>query len=1037
MTDVSILIHTRNSAATLERTLASVCWSDDVVVVDMESTDDTIAIARQFGARVVAIPLESWSDAIRNRHLHEPRHPWTLALDSDEYLADDAEQLVAALLADHGGSVDAFAIPRINTLADIAMLGGGWGPDHQWRLSSTGSMVYAEEHHQPPRLRDDTGRGYVVEPVDGLCIHHENYSSLRDLVERQTRYAVTDVYDSDSYDPKEYDQRVHAELSRRLDPDTDGDYSRAAAVLAAWDAVVRRVLHWESLDPRPPFDEALPMPVVLGESARRMLPASVPGLSGDERPLLNPPQSDGRTSRTERPTRRHASLVAERVLRRAWAVHRVVRYQQTLRVRDAIRRPLGVDAFEPADTADIQGESALVWSRSVLVSQALRRSIPFHLRGWVEYPLPPLDGLAWGHDGRVQVSIVIPFHEQFELTLRCMEAATVTAVDVALEIILVDDSSAVDRSGVVAGIEGVEYVRLPEQQGFLAAANAGAARARGDVIVLLNNDTEPQPGWLTALLDELERDPEIGIVGPTLLRPDGAIAEAGAVIGATGEPHILGAGLPADSAQFAAPADVGFVSGACLAVRSSLWWQLGGFDERFRPAYFEDVDLCRAAQTRGLRVRHVPAARVVHFGGQSYGSDGAPAKDVAFALAQRTFRHKWKHEFTENAKALRAETKASRGTILIVDVHVPRPDVEGGGVRLYDVILALLDDGWGVTLLPTDLDTSSHGARDLRAIGVRIVDGIESVRAELTTPPRVIMLCRPDPFAGYALTLKAIWPDAVLVYDSVDLHAQRLASRLPLQGLDDTGLVALVGAVEQAAFSASNLTITVTPEEAAIVQSVVPTANVAVVPFMYRVVAEAPGPDERTGILFLGGYRHAPNVDAALRLAKGVLPAIRSELPDATLTIAGSFPPEHIVALGERAGVAVLGYVADLVEIHARAVACVAPIEWGAGINTKLITAMAHGLPIITTSLGATGLGGEAGEHYLVAETDAEFAACYRRLVEDHELWQRLSDNGRLLVRERFNPTTAVQPLLDWLEPYGVTPKSKRHEPATSSKLGE
>ena len=1032
MTDVSILIHTRNSAATLERTLASVRWSDDIVVIDMESTDGTIAIARQFGARVVEIPLEPWSDAIRNRHLLEPRHPWTLALDSDEYLADDAEQLVAALLGDHGATVDAFAIPRINTLADVAMLGGGWGPDHQWRLSRTGSMVYAEEHHQPPRLRDDAGRGHVVEPVDGLSIHHENYASLRELVERHTRYAVTDIYDPDSYDPKAYDQQVHAELGRRLDPDTDGDYSRAAATLMAWDAVVRRVLHWESLDPRPPFDEALPMPVVLGQPVRRTLPAAVPGLAGDERPLPGPPQPG---ASTKRPARRHASLAAERALRQAWALHRVLRYQQTLRVRDTIRQSLGLGMFDSADTVERHGESAVVWTRSALVTQAIRRSIPFRVHGWTEYPMPPLDGFAWAHDGRVQVSIVIPFHEQFELTLRCMEAATVTAVDVALEIILVDDGSAVDRSGVFAGIEGVEYVRLPEQQGFLVAANAGGARARGDVIVLLNNDTEPQSGWLTALLDELDRDSTIGIVGPTLLRPDGAIAEAGAVIDATGEPHILGAGLPADSAAFTSSADVGYVSGACLAVRASLWWELGGFDERYRPAYFEDVDLCQSAQTRGYRVRHAPAARVVHFGGQSYGSDGAPAKDVAFALSQRTFRQKWKHELAAASKQNRAITTAKRGTILIVDVHVPRPDVEGGGARLYDVILALLDEGWGVALLPTDLDTSSRGAQDLRAIGVVIVDGIESARAELTTPPRAIMLCRPDPFAGYAMTLKAIWPDAALVYDSVDLHAQRLASQLLLQGREDTGLVALVDAIEQAAFAATDLTITVTPEEATIVQSLAPTAQVAVVPFMYRVVDDAPGPDGRAGILFLGGYRHAPNVDAALRLAHGVLPAIRSELPDATLTIAGSYPPEHVVALGERAGIAVLGYVADLAAVHALALACVAPIEWGAGINTKLITAMAHGLPVITTSLGATGLGGEAGEHYLLAETDAEFAASYQRLVEDKELWQRLSDNGRLLVQERFNPSTAVRPLLDWLEPHGVTTRTTQRKSATSSKL--
>jgi GT2 family glycosyltransferase len=1037
--DVSVLIHTRDSAATLARALDSVAWSDDVVVLDMASTDGTVDIARARGARVVALPAEPWSDAIRNRHLGEARHAWTLVLDADERLPDDAAVLVGDLLSQHGARTDCFAIPRINTVAGQVLQGGDWGPDHQWRLFRSGCLTYAAAHHQLPMFCDGASRLHVVAEAHGLHIHHENYASLAELIDRQVRYALTDDYDPSAYDALAYEQRVHTELARRHAPEVDGDLSRAAALVLAWDGVLRRVLHWERSEPRPGFGESLPVPVLLAAPVEETagLPAPVPGVSMSPPAVLEPPVPGTQAIARPRSSRGTTSLNAERELRRAWALHRTRRYQQTLRVRDALRLPLGIDPTLQGPDRVLVAADGIATTRRSLVAGALRRSARRRRLRLAEYPLPSLQDAAGAREEDVRASIIIPFHEQFELTLQCLEAATTTAVDVALEVILVDDGSALDRSAVLAEMPGIECVRLGTPQGFLAAANAGAARARGDVIVLLNNDTIALDGWLEALLEQLDDDAGVGIVGPMLLRPDGCIAEAGGTISATGEPSILGAGLPEDDARFAVPADVDYVSGACLAVSRTLWWELGGFDIRYAPAYFEDADLCLEARRRGYRVQHVPQARVVHLAGQSYGTDGAAAKDVAFAISQRTFRRKWGRELEQAGAAVVFSGSAlgAHGSLLIVDVQLPRPDTDGGSARMHDIVLALLADDWDVTLLPADRITESPAAVELRARGVRVVDGIAGAQAALTRAPAAIMLCRPDPFTGYAMTLKAIWPEAALIYDTVDLHAHRLASQNALRGIADTGLVALVGAVEQAAFTACDLTLAVTPEEAETVRALAPGADVAIVPFMHRTVGGGAAREGREGMLFLGGYRHTPNVDAALRLADGVLPRVREHDPGATLTIAGTFPPPQIVTLAERPGIAVTGYVADLALLHSRALACVAPLDWGAGISTKLITAMAHGLPVITSTIGATGLGGRDGEHYLAAVTDEEFAACYQRLRDDADLWQRLSDNGRALVRERFDPAVATRPLLEWLDVRTGPTAAIRPTDATHAKM--
>ncbi len=1024
--EISVLIHTRDSAATIGACLASVAWSDDVVVLDMASTDETCAIAVAAGARVVALPAETWSDAIRNRHLGEASHPWTLILDSDERLADDGGRGIAELLEHVGSEMDAFAVPRFNTVAGQVMRGSGFSPDHQWRLFRTGAVVYSEAHHQPPVIRDGYSRLHVIDPATGPRIHHEHYPSLRELILRQARYAATDRYDADAFDLGAYAERIHAQLAQRTDPEADGDLSRAIAAVLAWDGVIRALMHWETLEPRPPLGAfpALPIGTVMASAGTELLQgvAVAPGVvDGAPQRRQPPPTVRPRQS----PDRQWVSAGAEHALQRAWAAHRVHRYQETIIVRRAFTAPLGTHVLDEviadrpaAEAAATPIEDRIVRTRSAFVRRAVARSLRRRMVGGGEYPIPLLRGVAWFTDGGIDASVVIPFHEQFELTLQCLEAASITAIDVAVEFIVVDDGSTLDRSVVFADVPGVTYVRLTQQSGFIAAANAGAAHARGRTIVLLNNDTIPQRGWLEALLEELDANPAVGIVGALLLQPDGRIAEAGAMLRSDGVPRVLGTGLDVGTPPFNRPADVDYVSGACLALRAEFWRELGGLDARYAPAYYDDVDLCMAARVRGLRVRMRSDARVVHLASQSYGAMGSARKDVLIALAHRQFRRKWAGPLAtidDDGFAVDMPRRGTRGSILIVDLQLPRGDLEGGSARMLEIIRSLLRDNWDVVFLPADLDAESPAADALRNQGIRIVGGVQAAVDALPQPPAAILLSRPESFGAYALLLMGTWPGAALIYDTVDLHAERLRSQTALRGDGHARFADVVGALEQAAFVASDLTLAVTEEESAIVRAQVPTADIALVPVMYRCAASVPPRAGRHGAVFVGGYRHAPNIDAAVRLGTRIHPAIRRARPDETLTIAGPFPPAEVVVLGQQAGVAVTGWVEDLDELHGAAVALLAPIDWGAGINSKIVSAMAAGLPVVTTPLGATGLGAIDGEDILVGESDDELVELYLRLVSDDALWERVSQNGQALVRERFEPDVATAPLRAWL----------------------
>lgn len=146
---------------------------------------------------------------------------------------------------------------------------------------------------------------------------------------------------------------------------------------------------------------------------------------------------------------------------------------------------------------------------------------------------------------------------------------------------------------------------------FSENCNVGAAASEMDIVVFLNEDTEPRLGWLQPLIDPIVRDPTVGITGAKLVYPDGTIQHAGVYIGM--EDGLL----TARNVCWNAPSGpIIAVTGACMAVRRSLFEALGGFDELFRSGY-EDVDLCLRASNAGFQTVYIAESVVIHHESQS------------------------------------------------------------------------------------------------------------------------------------------------------------------------------------------------------------------------------------------------------------------------------------------------------------------------------------------------------------------------------------------------------------------------------------
>jgi GT2 family glycosyltransferase len=253
----------------------------------------------------------------------------------------------------------------------------------------------------------------------------------------------------------------------------------------------------------------------------------------------------------------------------------------------------------------------------------------------------PNEMLVFSRYEQPRVSIVVPAHNNWRYTHLCLRAVLEHTVGHDYEVILADDGSTDETLTASSLLVNVAVERLDTRAGFVGNCNNGARRGRGHYLLFLNNDTIAQPGWLDALVDTADADTDVGIVGPKLIYENGRLQDAGGIVLADGTTRNYGRNGYPSAPEFNRVRDVDYVSGCCLLVRRDLWNRVGGFDERYAPAYYEDVDLAFAARREGFRVVYQPHAVVVHFDGASHGHDTTAGVKRFLEINAQKFLSKW------------------------------------------------------------------------------------------------------------------------------------------------------------------------------------------------------------------------------------------------------------------------------------------------------------------------------------------------------------------------------------------------------------
>ena len=700
-----------------------------------------------------------------------------------------------------------------------------------------------------------------------------------------------------------------------------------------------------------------------------------------------------------------------------------------------------------------------------LLAQALRPGLSAALEGSLNRCLTRLLAENTPHEQRLYfpwaaeplVSILVPMHEQLLATVACLCAVADHSGPVPYEVLVLNDASSEPTRRTLARIEGLRLINQPSNLGFLRNCNAGAQEARGRYLVWLNNDTLVQPGWLEHLVEQADRNPNVGAVGAQVRYPDGRLQEVGGIVWRDGSAARVGDGQWPTARLTNRPREVDYCSAAALLVRRQLWQALGGFDPRYAPAYYEDTDLCFRVRAASYRVLVQPRAQVVHFEGLSHGHDPNTGSQALQAINQTRFAQRWRTQLEREHQPRgqnghwAMDRAQARPVVLVADHKLPEPDRDAGSRSILHLMRSLMAGGALVVFWPHNPALPEPYRQQLEAEGIALLVDAPSA-TDLTAWVREqrpvldwLLLSRPD-VAEAVLNALGPEPGLRLAYYGHDLHHRRLLREAAYGRADAELLQRTAKALqqEQQAWKQAALIYYPAADEVAEVQQWLreqgTTADVRQLPvFAYpapsptRIRAEQQQPPAAR-LLFVAGFAHPPNTDAALWFVQQVWPLVQQGCPGVRLWLVGSHPPAAIQELASPA-IGVSGSVSDaeLEQHYRQARVVVAPIRHGAGVNGKIVEALAHGVPCVCSPEGARGFS-QPDRALRIAADAHSFAMACLELLGNNEAWQQQRQLGLAYVAEHFSQARqqeALEPLLQ-RRLSDSTSQSANERPSTS-----
>jgi GT2 family glycosyltransferase len=614
-----------------------------------------------------------------------------------------------------------------------------------------------------------------------------------------------------------------------------------------------------------------------------------------------------------------------------------------------------------------------------------------------------------------KLSIIIVTFNNAHDTFACLSSLQMEATS-AIEIIIIDNNSTDQTTPLLNATSGLRIIKNRENLHFLRAAIQGAASAAGELLLFLNNDTVLLPGALQTTIESFKNHPRLGVLGARLIHLNGKLQEVGGSVLPDGSTIGNGVGEHPLAVPYLLQRSVDYCSGAFLATPRELWIRIGGFDLRYSPAYYEDVDYCISAQELGFEVLIEPRITVLHAEG-AVGNNSTNARQLMLANRQKfaekhaEYLKKRPHEHPHK-RSFQPPAVADTRNVLIIDDFFPRTISGQGAPRSRRIVDFLISQGCRITFvaLNESLGSSLNEIPDSPALHCRAIFRGTSLLEFLALNAAsygTIIISRPHNMEDFH-AVRSEYPicasNASIIYDAEAVFALReIRKQQRLQKVNYTAEeIERIVSQEILRVKKADQFWAVSEAEALefLKRGLEP---VRVLGYGVEVSGRVSNLSSRSGLLFVGPIvsTDTPNGEGFAWYKSEVLPYLRAYQGP------GSVKTTHVGI--DKSAESVrdplllpIGQMNDLFALYQAARVFVAPVHFGSGIPIKVIEAVAHGLPIVTTSYVASQLGWNHGEELLIADEPMAFSEEILRLIQDDRLWLSLHERARERVKREY-----------------------------------
>ena len=574
------------------------------------------------------------------------------------------------------------------------------------------------------------------------------------------------------------------------------------------------------------------------------------------------------------------------------------------------------------------------------------------------------------------LSIIIPVYGKLEYLKRCLYSIGLAKSNVKYEVIIVDDCGPEKVIDELKNLTASITIHTnSENIGFGNSCNKGAELAKGKFLCFLNSDTIVTDNWSDHLINSFSLADNVGIAGSKLIYEDGSIQEAGGIVFSDGGAANIGNKLQADNSWYKYYKDVDYVSGAALCLLKEDFNQLSGFDRIFSPAYYEDTSLCLDVRHKlNKRVVVNPMSIVIHHEGATNGKTINKGFKKYLTVNKEKFKEKHSLDLVNYSKDSTNlwwdRDKYIKGNILIIDQCIPTPNEDSGSKDMDNIINALLQQNYRPHFFALSNRSETPGTYSYYEKGVHCIFGSENINfndfyEKYNSLFSLVIISRVNSYKEVYQTIEKYNPKLKTIFYTVDLHHVRMETEYEETKILNTYKQAQkTKLIELKAINNCTKTVVLSKKEKEYLQNEcqIPSDKLITWPLIrseFETITKYKKSEDAKDIIFIGGYRHAPNIEAVKYIDNVLMPKLiqifeKNNIEFPGIKLYGSNPSAYIENLDTN-NIKYMGYIENEADAFAKAKISIAPIPFGAGLKGKTLSSLIYKTPIIGSSFACEG----------------------------------------------------------------------------------